>query len=185
MPKKIFYELPKEKQNLIKQSFINLLKTKPIDKITFNSLASEAGIARTSLYVYFEDKKDLNDFVFYDFAKFLEVRINEMENGKLDLFYYARTVLNIFQEAIIKFEYNEIIKNIALGLKITPVDGYEFFDGVINNVKNKFISKYDDSVIEVVLILLKYSICALFADFNNNHRIVEKFNSQIDKIEKL
>lgn len=39
MPTKVFDDLPIEKQQLIKTSFLSLLEKKSIDKITFNSLA--------------------------------------------------------------------------------------------------------------------------------------------------
>ena len=57
MPTKVFDDLPIEKQQLIKTSFLSLLEKKSIDKITFNNLAHEAGFARASLYVYLRIKK--------------------------------------------------------------------------------------------------------------------------------
>lgn len=74
MPTKVFDDLPNEKRILIKKS---------IDKITFNSLAQEAGFARTSLYVYFKDKTDLCNYVFHDFSDSITIKLKQIKFSSL------------------------------------------------------------------------------------------------------
>lgn len=183
MPTELFNELSKEKQTLIKNSFINLLQTKPLDKITFHSLAKEAGIARTSLYVYFKDRKDLLDFVFSDFTALVKNGLVEIYKRTQNLFSYSKEVFNLFQDIIIKLNYGNIVKNIAAGIKMTPIQGLEFFDGMINSIQCKFTQSDNSDIVEIVLILLRHNISMLFVNFQNNAYTKEKFYHQLNLLE--
>lgn len=59
MPKQTFYNLPEEKRNLIIQLAIEEFASRPFSKASLSSIVSKAGIAKGSMYQYFEDKKDL------------------------------------------------------------------------------------------------------------------------------
>ena len=66
MPTKVFEKIPEEKRQRIKNAVLDLLKEKPMDKITFKNVADRSGVTRASLYVYFENSVDLFEFVFAD-----------------------------------------------------------------------------------------------------------------------
>lgn len=184
MPTKIFDDLPIEKQQLIKTSFLSLLEKKSIDKITFNNLAHEAGFARASLYVYFKDKKDLCNYVFSGFSNSITEKLKRIHEESNDLFFNAKSCLKAFQETIIEFDYCKIIGNVADGLKISPVEGYQFFEGAIDYIYKNF-QTYDRNIVEIVLILLKHSTGHLFSDFNNNESCISKFEMQLELVSKI
>lgn len=162
MPTELFRELSEEKQTLIKNAYLRLLQTKPLDKITFNSLSKEAGIARTSLYVYFKDRKDLCDFVFSDFTALVKSGLVEIYQKTQNLFLYAKELFSLFQSIVIKLDYGHIVKNIAAGIKMTPIHGFEFFDEMIYSMQENFTKGDNADIVEIVLILLRHNISMLF-----------------------
>lgn len=108
-------------------------------------------------------------------------RIHEESN---DLFFNAKSCLKAFQETIIEFDYCKIIGNVADGLKISPVEGYQFFEGAIDYIYKNF-QTYDRNIVEIVLILLKHSTGHLFSDFNNNESCISKFEMQLELVSKI
>ncbi len=66
MPTERFYNLPKEKKEIIikaaKDEFIQV----PFEKVSINRIIKHAGISRGSFYTYFEDKHDLLAYIFED-----------------------------------------------------------------------------------------------------------------------
>lgn len=184
MPTKVFDDLPNEKRILIKKSFLLLLEKKSIDKITFNSLAQEAGFARTSLYVYFKDKTDLCNYVFHDFSDSITIKLKQIRAESADLFFNAKSCLKVFQKAVEEFNYCKIIGNVANGLRLSPVEGYQFFEGTLDYIYKSF-QTYDKNIVEIVLILLKRRVGDIFADFNNSERCIDRFETQLDLIAKI
>ncbi|MGC5325951.1 TetR/AcrR family transcriptional regulator [Brevibacillus sp. SYSU BS000544] len=59
MPKQTFFNLPEEKRNLIIHLATEEFASRPFSKASLSSIVSKAGIAKGSMYQYFEDKKDL------------------------------------------------------------------------------------------------------------------------------
>lgn len=85
---------------------------------------------------------------------------------------------------IVKLDYCKIIGNVADGLKISPVEGYQFFEGAIDYIYKNF-QTYDRNIVEIVLILLKHSTGHLFSDFNNNESCISKFEMQLELVSKI
>ena len=140
------------------------------------NLAHEAGFARASLYVYFKDKKDLCNYVFSGFSNSITEKLKRIHEESNDLFFNAKSCLKAFQETI--------IGNVADGLKISPVEGYQFFEGAIDYIYKNF-QTYDRNIVEIVLILLKHSTGHLFSDFNNNESCISKFEMQLELVSKI
>ena len=59
MPKQTFYNLPKEKKQRILDIAMEEFSTRTYAKASLSKIVAEAGIAKGSMYQYFEDKKDL------------------------------------------------------------------------------------------------------------------------------
>ena len=57
----------------LEQSLKNLLREKPLSKITVTDITEDCGISRMTFYYHFKDKYDLVNWIFdMDFAKVLE-----------------------------------------------------------------------------------------------------------------
>lgn len=59
MPKQTFFNLPEEKREKILDLAIEEFSKKPYSKASLSKIVAEAGIAKGSMYQYFENKKDL------------------------------------------------------------------------------------------------------------------------------
>lgn len=134
--------------------------------------------------MYFKDKKDLCNYVFSDFSNSITEKLKRIHEESNDLFFNAKNCLKAFQETIIEFDYCKIIENVADGLKISPVEGYQFFEGAIDYIYKNF-QTYDRNIVEIVLILLKHSTGHLFSDFNNNESCISKFEMQLELVSKI
>ena len=64
MPKKTFYNLSLEKQNVIIEAAKKEFSRVPVSEASIANIVTTAGIARGSFYQYFESKEDLFAFVF-------------------------------------------------------------------------------------------------------------------------
>lgn len=60
-------------KHLIKANLCEMLKEKPLDKISVSTLCKKAGVSRSTFYSHYEDKyKVLEDIVYEDFAAKIE-----------------------------------------------------------------------------------------------------------------
>lgn len=59
MPKQTFFNLPEEKRQRIIELALQEFATHPYGKASLSNIVARAGIAKGSMYQYFEDKKDL------------------------------------------------------------------------------------------------------------------------------
>lgn len=58
MPSERFYKLPVQKQVRIRNAVVDEFRTVPIEHVSLQKVAENAGISRGSLYTYFENKQD-------------------------------------------------------------------------------------------------------------------------------
>ena len=59
MPKETYFNLPQEKQSLIRKVALDEFAEYSFDQASINRIVANSGIAKGSFYQYFEDKKDL------------------------------------------------------------------------------------------------------------------------------
>lgn len=63
MPKKIFFNLPNEKRERILDIAVTEFSENPYDTASISKIVRESGISKGSFYNYFEDKKDLYQYL--------------------------------------------------------------------------------------------------------------------------
>lgn len=63
MPKPTFYNLPQDKQTYILGHAVQEFARHPYEQASLSEIVSRAGIAKGSMYQYFEDKADLYKYV--------------------------------------------------------------------------------------------------------------------------
>ncbi|PKM42857.1 MAG: hypothetical protein CVV03_09345 [Firmicutes bacterium HGW-Firmicutes-8] len=59
MPRQTFFNLPEEKRKMIIDTALDEFGSRPYSKASLSRIVARAGIAKGSMYQYFEDKKDL------------------------------------------------------------------------------------------------------------------------------
>lgn len=98
MPTKTFYRLRDEKQEAIMRAAIRAFNEHGFARAKIADIAREAGVAKGSIYQYFEDKKAL--FVYcaeWGLALFMKKLDERMNIGEMDVFEY-------FQDNVAKTE---------------------------------------------------------------------------------
>lgn len=63
MPKQTFFNLPEDKRKRIIDLAVEEFAGKPYGKASLSNIVARAGIAKGSMYQYFEDKKDLYTYI--------------------------------------------------------------------------------------------------------------------------
>lgn len=66
MPKQMFFNISKEKQNMFLESAIFEFTTKPFGQVSVNSIVKKANISRGSFYTYFDDLEALFNYIIKD-----------------------------------------------------------------------------------------------------------------------
>lgn len=77
MPTERFDRLPPDKKKAILQAAVVEFSRVPFEKVSINKIIKNADISRGSFYTYFEDKRDLLQFVFKDFIERAEALCKE------------------------------------------------------------------------------------------------------------
>ena len=93
MPKDTFFNLPLEKQENVMRSAINEFIKHGFEKANVGDIAKNAGVAKGSMYQYFENKRELflfsvkwsMEFLMKKYEKYITMRDKEI--GIFDFFY--------------------------------------------------------------------------------------------------
>ncbi len=78
MPKKMFYNIPLEKQDMFINAAIDEFTSKSFENTSVNSIIKKANISRGSFYNYFEDIEELFNFIFDKVRKERFIFANEI-----------------------------------------------------------------------------------------------------------
>jgi AcrR family transcriptional regulator len=87
MPKDTFFNLPFEKQQKVMRSAINEFTTHGFEKGNIGDIAKNAGVAKGSMYQYFENKRELflfsvrwsMEFLVKKYDKYITIQDKEMD----------------------------------------------------------------------------------------------------------
>ena len=125
MPNQTFFNLPKEKRELLIQSAKKEFSRAPLSEASIANIIKSAGIPRGSFYQYFEDKEDAFYYILEEQMKlhhqFFFVALKKKDG---DLF---ESFIDIFQHMLKEFKNQENI---------------DFFRNVFLNMNYKMESKF-------------------------------------------
>lgn len=124
MPTERFYNLPKEKKEIIKKAAMAEFVRVPFEKASINKIIKEAGISRGSFYTYFEDKHDILAYIFEDAAENFQCAWERSaKNNHGDLWKTMESLFdgNVFdsQETIL-----QLVKNIVDSVQMYGVTNH-------------------------------------------------------------
>ncbi len=144
--------MPTFTKNAIRETFIELLKKKSIDKITVKDIVEECGINRNTFYYYYADIYELvEDVIITEKDKVLK-EVGEGTNFYDEYMRSADLVIN-FRSAILHLYHSKSRDTVV-----------EYLQAVVNNFVEKFVRKaaneYDlcDSDIRYITLFYSYSI---------------------------
>jgi AcrR family transcriptional regulator len=117
MPKPTFFNLPKEKQDLLMNVAKKEFSRVPFYEASISNIIKEAGIPRGSYYQYFEDKEDVFFYLLDIFSQHsYELFISFLKRNDGDLF---KSFIDWFKHVLKRFEEPEdrqYIKNAFLNM---------------------------------------------------------------------
>lgn len=130
MPSDRFLNLKQEKKKVILQAAVKEFSSVPYEQVSINQIIKNAGISRGSFYTYFEDKKDLLQYLMEDTKErvFRGIVDTLRENGG-DMFVAARVIFDRLMDKMGNCDHDihyQMIRN----MKIPPnpeVFGYPEF----------------------------------------------------------
>ncbi len=118
MPKKLFYNLSEEKQEIIfKAAFEEFLKHQYMDA-SINKIVQNSMISRGSFYLYFENKLDIYLFTT---GKILETQskiflLEALNKSDSDMFTFFRELFLFNINLLSDSKYSQYFKNLYLGM---------------------------------------------------------------------
>lgn len=137
-------------QKIVKDTIINILKTKPINKITVSELCKAAEINRGTFYNHFYDVHDVYECIEQDFYNEIVEKLDKIKAYSLNKSFFNEIML---------FIYNNID---FVKLILRNTNESTFFNKIINYVQNKFINEWSENYgeipIDVLQLLFTYMI---------------------------
>ena len=146
MPKKTFYNLSLEKQNVIIEAAKKEFSRVPVSEASIANIVTTAGIARGSFYQYFESKEDLFDFVFESVRSLKSYLERELKKDKIDLFLINEGIYRHLIKSFYKSENKSFAKELFKNLKVSEMD-YLKLQEKCKTEKTMFLKKIDRSVL--------------------------------------
>jgi AcrR family transcriptional regulator len=108
--------MQKDTKKAIKDTFIELLRTKPFDKITVRDVVETCGINRNTFYYYYSDIYDLLEEIF---SKQLKILLDAHKSGKSWLQAFA-SIANT------AYEHKKLIHNICSSRSYDYFENYMY-----------------------------------------------------------
>ncbi len=90
LPKSTFLNLPKEKQNLIVREAVREFAANGYQRASLNTIVKRLGIAKGSLYQYFENKEALFLYIFEQFTLSVKRMVKELAGADTDGSFFSQ-----------------------------------------------------------------------------------------------
>lgn len=199
MPKRTFYNLPKEKQQVLINSAKKEFSRVPLNEASISNIVKNAEIPRGSFYQYFEDKED----AFYYLLKLKTkdhqsdfINILKRNNGNI-----FDTFIDTFQNMLIAFQEKEnrdFFKNAFLNMNYKMerklLKGFRFnrnnYDkqspGILTHIDLQKINISDENeLIHVMQIIMAVTFQNLMHNFARRYTFEEALDNYIFEINLL
>lgn len=173
MPKTTFYNLPPEKKKRIFEAARKEFSRVPYNKASINQIIQDANISRGSFYTYFEDKKDLVQYMMDEYATKLVIQGKKtLENSNGDIFATFTDLFNFTLEYSIVRDAMSMFKNIFVGMHISGDfaisetfnfrNEMEDIKALISNIntENLCVDNKEElkDLLEILICIMKFSI---------------------------
>ena len=117
MPKETFFNLSEEKQEKVIRSAISEFMKHGFEKANVGNIAKNAGVAKGSMYQYFENKKELFIYsVHWTVGVFINKNSKEIINGNISIFdYFYQSSGMVLQQIREERELTVFMQDVFLG----------------------------------------------------------------------
>lgn len=134
MPKETFHNLPNEKKEKIKNAFLREFAIHPYDKASLSSVVKSLGIAKGSVYQYFDDKLDLFIYLIEECSAVKMKYIGHLRRKDFDDFW---TYFRALYEEGVKFDLENPLESHflhSLNDNLNSPSVKEIYDEMLTNI---------------------------------------------------
>ncbi|MFC7395173.1 TetR/AcrR family transcriptional regulator [Scopulibacillus cellulosilyticus] len=199
MPKKTFFNLPKEKKESLIQAAMKEFSRVPLSEASISNIINDAGIPRGSFYQYFEDKEDIFFFLLDDefkrsSEKFMSI-IAENNGDLFDSFIvffrylitdpYSHEKRKFFRNIFLNMNYkveNAMSRNM---IKENNLNRYSEIVSLINKEKLNVANEREmNHVMKIMVGVMRRNIIEKFANDLSCDEAVENYTFEIALLKK-
>lgn len=136
MPTKTFFNLPEEKRQKLLEAIHEEFSRVPFNEVSINRIIRMAGIPRGSFYQYFEDKKDLLQYLLADYqGTFKQRALESLQQNNGDIFRMFLDTLDFTFAFVTVEKNNAFCKNLLADITVNT----EFLRQKVSEAdKNRF-----------------------------------------------
>lgn len=149
----------KDTKKLISSTFVELLSSKPFDKITIKDIVDACGINRNTFYYYYSDIYDLLEEIF-------KKELNEIVESHNETGSYIN---GLFKVANVAYEHKKLINNICSSRSYEYLENYMYKSckHIMIEVVNNFATGLDvpDEDIEFIASFYEYAFMGIISEW--------------------
>lgn len=194
MPSERFLRLPRNKQEVIWNAAMEEFTREPFEKVSINKIIQKAGISRGSFYTYFEDKRDLFQYILQSTKEqWMEFCVNHLKEHDGDFWKMLRDLMRkavVFcrEKNLVQLHQNMMMYPGA-SLCCCPTeeevwkDTYPLYEHSSRKSFRDDSFEYFSFVLEQALGSAVASIARLYKDPEKAAQIVEEFERRLQIIQ--
>lgn len=194
MPSERFLRLSRDKQEIIWNAAMEEFTREPFEKVSINKIIQKAGISRGSFYTYFEDKRDLFQYILESTKEqWMEFCVNRLKAHDGDFWKMLRELM---QRAVIFCKENNLVQlhqNMMMypgaSFMGCPTDEellrdlYPIYEYADNKGFREDSFEFFSYVMEQTLMSAVVSIARLYKDPEHAAQVVEEFERRLQIIQ--
>lgn len=198
LPTETFLNLSKQKKNKIIKAIKNEFARVPFEKVSINKIVQDADISRGSIYMYFEDKKDMLVCVLSSYHDELMSTIKEkFKHNNGDIFSVFSEVLNFTAEFGTEKENiafcmnifsNQTVQNDILLQCESRSRKKNHFDLLKQYVDTKSLNLqcHDDvyDIIDILIAVTQKATVDIFLHIDEKDEILEEYKNKITILQR-
>lgn len=180
MPTERFNRLSSEKKEIIWKASMSEFIAVPYEKVSINKIIQKAGISRGSFYTYFEDKRDLLEFIMEDTKqKWMGFCLDALEEANGDILMMMENLMDVAIQFCGSNDLFNLHKNLFMCpdmLKKNIALSEEDAKGII---AERFYLKIDrsqlrDGSLEGITLLFRMCLIAMMACITDYYQTPDK-----------
>lgn len=198
LPTETFLNLPKAKKDKILEAIKNEFARVVFEKVSINKIVQDAEISRGSIYMYFEDKKDMLSYLLASYHDEIMCTIKESFNrNKGDIFAVFTEILKFTAEFGTAKENIDFCKNIFSNKTIQNDVLLQFENCNSRSGHFELIKKYVDlqglnlqndtdlySIIDILMAVTEKAIVDIFIRIEDKNEILEEYKNKVTILQR-
>lgn len=190
MPTEAFMKLDNAKKKIILDAAKYEFSNYNYEDSSINRIIKSIDMPRGTFYLYFENKDDLYDYIFFNYRNQLDDLFEkELIKNNGDIFKMYKSVFEIISNNS-NDSISSLIKKFFLNMNNKRNNSFfpesqkkKELPFIVNNVNYDLISREDvDIIIEIIMPIFFHDIAYILTNGNSDYEI-EKFNKKISIIE--